>query len=330
MPKLLKSDLENTVAPVGIKDSGKTTYMTVLIKTLIEEPLLRASLSVTSHFSQSEDLTHYRENRHKILFTNNEKLMPTQATDWPQPYLLNTYTKERYKPENKTITLWYDFAGEALENNDATDPILRYLGVVKGILIFIDPKNCKQLANNLSFQYLEEPNAMKDIQVLTKISEIIASMGNEQTLKEKFYAVIVNKIDLFKNKGFEFFQEDSFVWQPSPHKNAGGFVVEDFQAINDEVRNYVASYHTSVYGHLMRFMNEKQDNVGFFAVSTMGFEPDINNYRFNQDISPLRIEDPFYWLLWKMGNLPAIGENNIGKQMNHQKEGAQIPDLLEF
>ncbi|KAA3655060.1 MAG: hypothetical protein DWQ10_17405, partial [Calditrichaeota bacterium] len=133
---------------------------------------------------------------------------------------------------------------------------------------------------------------------------------DEDAMRDKLFAIIVNKVDIFRGKGIGHFDEDSIIWQPSPHNTAGEFCVDDFNRVNKEVRNYAKEFHHQIYSQLVGLENSEGSNVGYFAVSSLGHPPAEGSYNLEQPIEPIRIEDPFYWMLYKMGHLPGTNRDN--------------------
>jgi hypothetical protein len=310
MPRLKKNELNKTIAPAGIGASGKTVYMTALIERLLNRGIAKTNISIVSDFADHEDMRRYMEN-YNSLFRKKELFGSNDPAAVPPPYLLRTITEEKDALKREAYTLWYDFAGESFTNRAATDPIIQYFLAVGGILLFVDPTNCPEVVESLGIRANSEKGAdpMLDSTVLNIIQTLLVNHGGQEALRQKLVAVIVNKVDVFKGKGFAHFGEDSRVWQKSPHRDAGAFCYDDFKEINMEVKEYVRCNHFNIYQQLIKFLNAKKDNVGYFAVSALGQTPDNNNKLDSEaGIKPFRVEDPYYWMLMKMGNMPSVGE----------------------
>ncbi len=202
-------------------------------------------------------------------------------------------------------TIWYDFSGELFESADSTHFVLNYFASVKGILLFVDPTNSPKVVKELGLSDIDNaPDAEdhRDIGVIQQIESIVNKTRGEDALRDMYIAVIVNKIDLFKDRNFDYFGNFSSVWNPSPHNKSGGFVMDDYEITSREVIEYLQVYHPSLYGHLQ--VLTKRENLGYFGVSPLGHP--LEDGEIVKDVEPIRVEDPFYWLLWKMGHLPKI------------------------
>lgn len=322
LPRLRKRDLENTIAPAGIGFSGKTVFMTILIKHLLNKSIIRPDISVVSSFAEPEHLKKYRE-KHDLLYKHKQTLGSTQTGDIPLPYLLQTVTTDRRQEiprKNKAFTLWYDFAGDSFEIESVVHPVIQYFRYVRGILFFVDPTNSERLVEELGLvpnDPTQGADEMRDEQVFTQIQKLLPELQQGQGyLRDKFIAVIVTKVDLFRDRKFSYFGEGSPVWWPSPHQTAGEFCLDDFISVNDEVKNYLHDYHSGIYGKLQSLDNEadpRKSNVGFFAVSPLGAAPE--DQVLTKPIRPLRVEDPFYWMLWKMGHLQSTRDPLAGEHL---------------
>ena len=306
MPRMRMGELKNTIAPAGIGQSGKTVYMTILIRQLMYESIIKPNIKMITQFCEKADFARWKTIDDLL---NRQKRLPasTNMADVPLPYLVNTQT--RHKPDNSSknaYTLWYDFSGESFEDKDNMNPILQYFGSVGGIIFFIDPTNSKKVVDDLNLPPPENLDPGRDLGVITQISSLLKNReGNYDAIRKKWIAVIVNKIDLFRGRDYLHFNDNSDVWSKSPHRSNGAFCLDDFRNINGEVEDYVKVCHKPIYGQLELFKNHDGSNIGFFAVSALGQEPDGDSL--SREIEPIRVEDPFYWMLWKMGHMPAKG-----------------------
>lgn len=170
--------------------------------------------------------------------------------------------------------------------------------------MFLDPTNSEEIVSTLNVEANnpeDGADCLRDQAVLHQVVNIIDRSGHhEDELQKKLVAVVVNKVDIFKGTEFSHFGPDSHLWQKSPHYNAGEFCIDDFREINREVKDYVETYHPEISGLLSYLANDEESNIGYFGVSSLGHPPAAGN-KLEEKIEPIRVEDPFYWMLWKMG-----------------------------
>lgn len=309
VPHLYKKDLEQMIAPAGIVGSGKSVFMTILIHNLMNQPINKESIKVISKFIEDNDFKAYLPN-YRLLFHSHTTLPATMPGDVPLPYLLRTTSKLPGEIDKQAYTLWYDFSGETLEREAVTNPILQYFRVARGIFFLVDPTNSPEfVATDSMLKNSTQASAMRELAVIIQISNLIEkSHRNAHNIwKNKLIAVIVNKVDLFRNRETNFFKSDSIVWSPSPHDAAGAFCIDDYNQIKVEVRNYLEVYHPALFGQLQLLTDKDEENIGYFAISSLGHAPHAESIV--EPIAPVRITDPFYWMLWKMGQMPASGYN---------------------
>ncbi len=306
MPRMRKDELKNTIAPAGIGSSGKTVYMTVLIETLTHKGIIKPNLRIITSFCETADF-HRWEELYRTIYKNNLVPTPTSQEQVPLPYLVKTGTTQRPSNERKmAFTLWYDFSGESFEKAATTNSILQYFASVGGIFFFVDPTNSAEVVYSLHLNTAAMPDHTKDMGAITQINSLITKIDGTGAAQKKLIAVIVNKVDIFKGKDFGFFGDDSQIWQPSPHRSNGAFCLDDYHSVSQEVKEYLIQCHSNIYTSLAEMENADQSNIGYFAVSALGQDPKSGHLE--SPVNPIRVEDPFYWMLWKMGHMPAIGE----------------------
>jgi len=320
VPHLYKTDLEHMIAPAGIVKAGKTVFMTVLIQTLLHRPINKDAIKVISKFTECEDYNEFKK-KYKTLFTDHKTLVMTDAAAEPLPYLLRTTSRIPGEADRHAFTLWYDFSGESLTDGEATNPILQYFRVARGIFFLVDPVNSPDfVARDPELVGESSPSSLKDLSVIMQISNLIekSHRGTSNPWQNKLIAVIVNKVDLFRNRETNFFNSDSIVWSPSPHDAAGAFCVDDYNQIKVEVKNYLEEHHPALFGQLQLLANKEEDNIGYFAVSSLGHAPKAE--KITEPVEPIRITDPFYWMLWRMGQMSASGYSTLTADPRHVGE----------
>lgn len=86
----------------------------------------------------------------------------------------------------------------------------------------------------------------------------------------------------------------SYFRNQSPHRLIGAFDVDDFNTINDEMKAYVDKWNG---GGFVQKANAFKESA-FFGLSALGCNPDDLNGTV-PIVAPMRVEDPFLWLLYK-------------------------------
>ena len=115
-------------------------------------------------------------------------------------------------------------------------------------------------------------------------------------------AVVLTKTDLLKSVigENELFDHLSAVFEDYHH--SGFFVLSEFNEIDSEISVFFEEECPNFYNALQKRYGA---NLGFFGVSSLGERPNAGQVA---AVNPVRIDEPFLWLLYKMGLIPAGGE----------------------
>ena len=115
-------------------------------------------------------------------------------------------------------------------------------------------------------------------------------------------AVVLTKTDLLKSiiGESELFDHLSAVFEDFRH--SGSFDMSEFGEIDSEIGVFLEEECPNFYNALMKRFGA---NIGFFGVSALGGRPNAGQVA---AISPVRIDEPFLWLLYKMGLISSGGE----------------------
>ena len=122
----------------------------------------------------------------------------------------------------------------------------------------------------------------------------------------KDVAIVFTKIDeVLDTFGF------GTVRKPSPHLEAGGFVQEDADEVDREIRNWLKEWGEISFLDAIE-ANFDSSHVRFFGVSSFGSHPDDNGHPI--DVKPHRVLDPLYWMLSLEGVIPIISNETEKEQ----------------
>jgi hypothetical protein len=196
----------------------------------------------------------------------------------------------------KVVTLsLFDTAGEDLKSQEDMEKHTKYLIHSAGIICLLDPLQIDHVRTevqavdpNVSLP-VEDPNA-EPSDLIVRTTKLIRSGLNlkEETLITTPLAVSFSKVDAVK----PLIDVTSSLQRKSQHTETNAFHVNDFQAVDSEMRSLVQSW---TEGNLTNMIELNYKNHAYFGVSALGHAP---NGQLG-DIKPYRVEDPFLWLLWK-------------------------------
>lgn len=300
-------DLSNMViAIIGSKSTGKSNYIAVLIQRICE-------LYERFHWTllAMDDATMKLYNRlfYNPLYEKGHAVAETQTghanTGVRQPLLYSLSITQGNRL--KTITLaFFDTAGEDLSDKKEVDidviesmaKINRYIYNASGIILLVDPLRIPEIRKKVELSGVSS-ETMSSLEntaagnIISRTSQLIYR-GQSLSRTNKIdipLAVVFSKIDLLKKAVLD---ADAAVYQKSRHK--GFFSLEDYQDNNDCIGDWIDEYDK----HFMQATRVFKTSA-FFGVSALGGNPDANKKLPFPTPHPIRVEDPFLWLLWKNG-----------------------------
>jgi hypothetical protein len=90
----------------------------------------------------------------------------------------------------------------------------------------------------------------------------------------------------------EYITENSNIYRNYTHKDI--FNLNEFENINGEVKRFIEKTDSAFKNAIDVYFS----NVGYFAVSALGTNP--VDRRIEGVVSPVRVDEPFLWLLYKL------------------------------
>jgi hypothetical protein len=299
------------VALVGAKNAGKSTYIAVLIRQLLNQvgKELQASLMAC------DDRTgrRYREDFERPLYERAELLPVTQsaASELHEPLVYRlTLTRRWWRlPRRRALTLvLFDTAGEDLTSNDSVDQHLRYLGVADAVVFLVDP--------------LELPGAQSDVRVPDRAGAVAAAAddpldvirrvtsllraAHERPSPKRLplpVAVALTKVDALADR----VAAQSQLHLPRPR--TGRLDLADRGLVDEQVRALLEQWGA---GAIDRELANSYRAHGLFGLSALGHPPSSGAVD-PTGISPHRVEDPLLWLLHRFRMISATRPGGTGE-----------------
>ena len=99
------------------------------------------------------------------------------------------------------------------------------------------------------------------------------------------------------NEDDAYLKPNSNVFQNYVHK--GYFNLNEYENINGEVKRFIEQVDLAFLDAVEVHFN----NVGYFAISSLGQNPVEG--RLQGVIQPMRVDEPFLWLLYKLGYIES-------------------------
>ena len=291
------SDYEDIIiAVIGAKSSGKSHYIGVLINE-INKKIGNAYSSILQ--SENDDtIERYKYKFRNPLFKDKNILDVTPSAqadpDVRKPLLYTMKFNVGSKIKVVTLSL-FDTAGEDLKAQVDMEKHTKYLIHSAGVICLVDPLQIDTVREEVVQKSpstplpIADPNA-EPSDLIVRTTKLIRQGLNlkEETLISTPIAVSFSKVDAIK----PLVDITSSLLRKSLHTETDAFNVEDFEAVNSEMRSLVQAW---TEGNLTNMLQLNYQNYAFFGLSALGHAP-VGKL---DTIEPYRVEDPFLWLLWK-------------------------------
>jgi len=280
---------------IGVSNSGKTNYITVMLHELGRASGLRLALG----HQNTATLDHQNENYKRIY----EDHMPPDSTvggeKMPQIwYIKNLQKKKGNNVPTYTFTI-FDGAGEDHEHSlDPASTVCLYIQASKAIIITLDPLildairkggivDPNVMRNSMAGSEGEHKNAVDVVNSLANYIKTARGIDVNKILKIPV-AVVLTKFDTIKKT----FNSNELITSPSMNVRDGKISMEEIQQVDEEIRNWLEKIGESAFidalaSHFKEFY--------FFGVSSYG-EPPENVAKLSERIKPHRVLDPILWL----------------------------------
>ena len=290
------------IAIIGAKETGKSHYIAVLIQQIYN---LYNLFDWSLMAMDDETMRLYNDRFHRPLYANRKTIHVTRTAkadvDVRKPllYSLSKTSGRRLK----TVTLaFFDTAGEDMDDEVAMRAINPYIYNASGIILLLDPLQIKNLRDQVDASLHTHANAPTGVNLPglanTSVGDIINKTTNLITTKRRIphtrtipipLAVVFSKIDMLK----PVLGEDAPIYHPSRHR--GFFNIREFENNDAFVRNWVGEFDRRFIQGTLHYRE-----TAFFGVSALGGNPSVTG-DLPFEPRPIRVEDPFLWLLWKNG-----------------------------
>ena len=283
---------------VGVSNSGKTNYITVMLHELGKSSGLRLALG---HQNRAT-LDHQNENYKRIYEDHTPPESTTGGERMPQIwYIRNLLKKHGNNVPTYTFTI-FDGAGEDHERNlDPNSAVCRYIQVSKAIIIALDPLilssirkvvDEKVMRNSLAGSEGEYKNAVDIVNSLANYIKTARGIDTRKILNIPI-AVVLTKFDtIISHKSFG---PNALIKSASLNVSGGKVNMGEIQQVDEEIRNWLYEIGE---GAFIDALTSNFKEFYFFGVSSYG-EPPKDADKLTEKIRPHRVLDPILWLFKK-------------------------------
>ncbi len=284
---------EYSIAIIGGRSSGKSTYIATLIRRLKNEvgSNFHASVNAMNDFTRKR----YLDDFETPLFRNKRLLPPTQTASvgsklkTPMVYRITFDNNGKRKAANLVL---FDTAGEDMQSLDAMSAEARYICYADAIIFLLDPLQIDAVRDELNGENLpnEDPGA-EPIQIIERLRELYERVLKLKAIQkvEKPIAFTLSKVDRL----YPIIDPGSGLHHTGEH--FGMLNSTDTQSIHTEIQNYIEtwigpSFQNTVQAQFAKFR--------YFGISAIGSAPTIDGRI--ETIAPIRVEDPILWIFHEL------------------------------
>ncbi len=290
----------NIIAIIGASQVGKSVYMASLIHTL--ETVTAHNFDAACMPINSDTSRRFRSQYLDPLFAQNILIESTQKEKKQEPFIYQFKFKD---PSKAPLSLvFFDVAGEGMVEEDYLDLYANHIKNAEGILFLVDPLQLSAIRNKIllsqgstSGDFTSKYQESRDV-VVSLGENFIASGEDGRTSIPT--AIVVTKSDMLEKLAQEdeaYLKSNSNVFYNYEHK--GYFNLNEYENINGEVKRFIEQVDLAFLDAVEVHFN----NVGYFAVSSLGQNPVEG--RLQGVIQPLRVDEPFLWILHKLGYIES-------------------------
>lgn len=284
----------NIIAIIGASQVGKSVYMASLIHTL--ETVTAHNFEAACMPINSETSRRFKSQYMDPLFAQNTLIESTQKERKQEPFIYQFKFKDANKAPLSLV--FFDVAGEGMVEEEYLELYANHIKNAEAILFLVDPLQLSTIRTKIRLgqedgDFTSQYQESRDV-VVTLAENFIGRQEEGRTTIPT--AIVVTKSDMLESLATEdgqYIRTDSNLFKNYTHKQY--FDLEAYEAINDEVKHFIEQVDLAFMDAIEVHFN----NVSYFAVSSLGQNP-VNGY-LEGVIQPLRVDEPFLWLLYKLG-----------------------------
>lgn len=294
IPKSAGHSPSTIISFVGASQAGKSVYITSLIHTL--KTITPRNFNIFCTPINHEMSRKFKYEYEDPLIINNQLLDPTQLGRQQEPFIFTFSFADENKPEINIA--FFDIAGEGMVDSAYLDIYAAHIRNSSGMMFMADPLQFRSLGRKI----LLKNNLDYDISTAEEPVNVLGGLVDNYIYKEPNSvsdiptAVVLTKTDLLEALApdEEYISKGSHMF--TNHLHNGFFDLTAFENIGGEVEEFLNLADPNFCNAVKRRFSD----LGFFAISALGSCPDAKTRRV-ASFSPVRVEEPFLWLLYKLG-----------------------------
>lgn len=281
---------------VGVRNSGKTVYLSVLDQELRDNVAKQFNASIDTPGGQSGLAAELRTNRNAMA---QQRRLPLQtASSSVKTPVVYEWKYQAGRSIRSSVFSFYDTAGEDVSNQNAAVQ-QKYLSQVSGVILLLDPYAFSEninLPDSDAAGQVDTPESTLD--AITYVLQTAGNVKRNKKIKVPL-AVVVSKIDAF----FDEFPTNHPLRTPASKEAA--FDDVQSQSIHDHMQALIAKWGGN---SLLSKLDMEYETYRIFGVSALGAPPQMDGQQKVVDqrgLLPHRVADPVLWLLAERGFIPT-------------------------
>lgn len=289
-----------TVAIIGSADSGKSTWVGVMVHEFrgrVADRFPGMALDLLGEKSRIR----YAEYFDQPLFHNGQtvrKTVSARATA-PEPLMFSMRFQGKSRLVRSTkvtpvVTVFYDTAGEDVATAGVMDLLVSYVEAADGIILLVDPLQLPRVRELAGKSGSPGDKVTEQLYVINRLAELLRERTSRPATKllTTPLAIALTKLDLLTDT----FDVQSPLQQPSRHN--GGYDEDDGMDVHEEVRGWLDQWYGPSFD---RSVASTFATYRYFGLSALGAPPVNDNELSPMGVQPYRVEDPMLWLLNRFG-----------------------------
>jgi GTPase SAR1 family protein len=285
---------QRIIAIIGGRATGKTHYIAALITQLQQQ--IGRQFGFTIRMLGDHTQERWERDFYTPLFIHKTILQPNRPAEVdPQVKvpLIFRLTFESAGHRRVLNLCFFDTAGEDMAELTTMSLQNRYITHADGLIFLLDPLQIPNVRQQIPRAVLPpiDPKVSPEYIVgrLQDLFEREQALRATQKVKTPI-AFTLSKIDML----FPLLEPGSEFHHAGAHY--GYLDLDDVQSVHTEIANYLSLWiNTNFRG----IIHNGFACYNYFGVSSLGEQPDTNNQV--SAVSPLRVEDPFLWILYRLG-----------------------------
>ena len=285
---------QRIIAIIGGRATGKTHYIASLITRLQQETGKYFDFTVRILGDTTQE--RWERDFYTPLFVQKTVLQPNQPAEIDpvvKTPLIFRFTFDNGTTRRALNLSFFDTAGEDMTSLTTLSVQNRYITHADGIIFLLDPLQIPAIRPQVTAATLPPTDTKAAPEYLVGRVRDLFEREFHLRATQKInipIAFSLSKVDTL----FSLFEPGSELHHPGNHP--GIIDLDDVQSVHTEVAAYLAAWMTP---NFCRMIDDSFAHYHYFGVSSLGEQPDAQNRLLN--VSPLRVEDPFLWILYQFG-----------------------------